>query len=57
MNKSFSTKQLGFIKGRSTVTKLLEILDKWTDWLESGGQIYVIYTDLKNAFDKVPHSY
>lgn len=54
-NKLFSEKQFGFIKGRSTVTQLLEILDKWTDWLESGGQIDVIYTDLEKAFDKVPH--
>ena len=42
-NNLFSTKQFGFIKGRSTVTQLLKILDKWTDWLESGGQIDVIY--------------
>jgi len=26
-----------------------------TDWLESGGQIDVINTDLEKAFDKVPH--
>lgn len=54
-NNLFSSKQFGFIKGRSTVTQLLEILDKWTDWLESGGQIDVIYTDLEKAFDKVCH--
>jgi len=53
--KLFSTKQFGSIKGRSAVTQLLEISDKWTDWLESGGQIDVIYTDLEKAFDKVPH--
>jgi len=40
---------------RSTVTQLLEILDKWTDWLESGCRIDVIYTDLDKAFDKVIH--
>ena len=54
-NNLFSTKQFGFIKGRCTVTQLLEILDKWTDWLESGGQIDVIYMDLEKAFDKVSH--
>ena len=52
-NNLFSSKQFGFIKGRSTVTQLLQILDKWTDWLESGGQIDVIYADLEKAFDKV----
>ena len=52
----FCNRQYGFIKGRSTVTQLLTILDKWTDALESGGQIDVIYTDLEKAFDKVPHN-
>ena len=47
----FCNRQYGFIKGRSTVTQLLTILDKWTDTLESGGQIDVIYTDLEKAFD------
>jgi hypothetical protein len=50
-NNLFSNKQFGFIKGRSTVTQLLEILDTWTEWLEDGGQIDVIYTDLEKAFD------
>ena len=55
-NKLFSDKQYGFLKGRSTVTQLIEILDiKWTDWLEGGGQIDVIYMDLEKAFDKVSH--
>jgi hypothetical protein len=54
-NKFFSTKQFGFLKGRSTVTQLLKILDDWTEQLESGGRVDVIYTDLEKAFDKVPH--
>ena len=54
-NNIFSHKQYGFVKGRSTVTQLLKIMDKWTDYLESGGQIDVIYTDIEKAFDKVPH--
>ena len=49
-----NTKQFGFIKGRSTVMQLLMVLDKWTECLELGGQIDVIYTDLEKAFDKVP---
>jgi len=44
-----------FIKGRSTVSQLLQILDKWTASLENGGQIDVTYTDSEKAFDTVPH--
>jgi len=55
LNHLFSNKQFGFIKGRSTSLQLLKILDKWTELLENGGQIDVIYTDLEKAFDKIPH--
>ena len=41
MNKLFSTRQLGFIKGKSTVLQLLQILDDWTLKLENGGQMNV----------------
>ena len=55
-NNLFSNKQYGFIKGRSTVSQLLTLMDKWTEASEQGGQIDVIYTDLEKAFDKVPHN-
>jgi len=35
--------------------KLLGIIDEWTECLESGGQINVIYADFEKAFDKVSH--
>ena len=35
--------------------QLLHMLDDWTEDLESGGQIDVIYTDCEKACDKVPH--
>ena len=54
-NKLFTNRQFGFLKGRSTVTQLLQILDDWTEALELGGRIDVIYTDFEKAFDKVPH--
>ena len=54
-NKLFSDKQFGFIKGRSTVLQLLQIMDKWTEFLDLGGQVDVVYTDLEKAFDKIPH--
>jgi len=56
-NNEFSNKQFGFIIGRPTVMQLdlLKVMDMWTESLESGGQIDVVYTDLEKAFDKVPH--
>jgi retron-type reverse transcriptase len=54
-NKLFSNKQYGFIKGRSTAQQLLKVLEDWTDKLENGGRIDVLYTDLEKAFDRVPH--
>jgi len=53
INKLFHNNQYGFIKGRSTTTQLLKILDEWTDYLEGEGQIDVIYIDFAKAFDKV----
>jgi len=34
---------------------LLHMMDKWTDRLDDGGQMDVIYSDFEKAFDKVPH--
>ena len=31
-------------------------MDDWTEMLEDGGQIDVIYTDFEKAFDRVPHN-
>ena len=39
----------------STMLQLLHMLDKWTEYLENGGQIDVIYSDFEKAFDKVLH--
>ena len=41
--------------GRSCTTQLLEVMDKWTDILDNGGTLDVIYLDLAKAFDSVPH--
>ena len=35
--------------------QLIRMTDKWTKYLESGGQIDTIYSDFEKAFDKVPH--
>ena len=54
-NDLISDKQYGFISGRSTSLQPLHMLDKWTDYLEYGGQIDVLYSDFEKAFGKVPH--
>ena len=51
-----SKNQFGFIKGRSTVLQLLKVLDTWTETLDNGGCIDVLYCDFMKAFDKVPHA-
>jgi Reverse transcriptase (RNA-dependent DNA polymerase) len=35
--------------------QLLQVLDKWTEILDKGGSIDVIYLGLAKAFDTVPH--
>ena len=54
-NKLFSTKQFGFISGRSTTLQLLTVLESWTKTLDEGGTVDCIYMDFMKAFDTVPH--
>ena len=54
-NKIVSRHQHGFTAGRSCITQLLETLDIWTEVLDNGGSIDVVYTDFMKAFDSVPH--
>ena len=56
VNNLFRSKRYGFITGRSTVLQLLKIFNDWTEMLEHGGQIDVIYIDFEKAFDRVPHN-
>ena len=55
-NNLFSPKQFGFLGGKSNVLQLLKVLDIWTEILDQGGHIDVIYCDFMKAFDKVPHN-
>ena len=54
-NNLLSEKQFGFISGRSTVLQLIQVLEKWTETLDQGGCVDVVYCDFMKAFDKVPH--
>ena len=44
MNKFdlFSTRQFGFMGGRSTSLQLLKVLDKWTSVLDQGGVFHTV---------------
>ena len=50
-----SPHQHGFVSGRSCTTQLLNVLDIWTEVLDEGGCVDVIYMDFQKAFDTVPH--
>ena len=54
-NNIISRHQHGFVPGRSCVTQILEALDVWTNILDEGGGVDVIYMDFQKAFDSVPH--
>ena len=47
--------QHGFRQGRSCITQLLEVMDKFSNFTDSGQDFDVIYLDFKKAFDSVPH--
>ena len=47
--------KLGKSWRRSSVLQPIHMLDKWTEYLESGGQIDAVYTYFEKAFNKVPH--
>lgn len=53
--KYLSSRQHGFVRGRSAETNLLELTQKGLDTIESGRQLDVIYTDFRKAFDRVDH--
>ena len=54
-NKLFSTNQHGFVPFRDCMTNLLTCLELWTEMIENGEAVDVVYTDFSKAFDSVPH--
>ena len=54
-HKLLSSKQFGFISGRSTTTQLLYFIDKCVNSIAEGNVVDVIYFDFAKAFDSVPH--
>ncbi|PIC54518.1 hypothetical protein B9Z55_003739 [Caenorhabditis nigoni] len=51
----WSPSQHGFLPKRSTVTNMLEAMNDWTEALDRGEQVDIIYIDFAKAFDRVPH--
>ena len=54
-NNLLSDEQQGFRSGRSCATQLLNVLQEWTEYIESNEIWDTVYLDLSNAFDKVSH--
>ena len=54
-NNLMSPCQHGFLPRKSCMTQLLCALDDWTETLDSGNSVDVLYLDFKKAFDSVPH--
>ena len=52
---SFSTKQYGFIEGRKKSLQLIKVIDDWTEILDKGVILGVVYMDFQKAFDTVPY--
>ena len=55
INNLFSPSQHGFIAGRSCTTQLLIAMDYWTQSLNDGYPVAIVYLDFRKAFDLVPH--
>ena len=56
-NSILADKQFGFLGGRCTILQLLITMDEWTEILDRGGAIDVIYCDFQKAFDTVAHNH
>ena len=54
-DKMFDYLLHGFMPRRSCVTQLLTALHYWTESLEKGIPVDVLYLDFSRAFDSVPH--
>ena len=55
-NHLFADEQHGFVLMRNCVSQLLESMEAWSQIIEEGGCIVIIYTDFSKAFDSVPHT-
>jgi hypothetical protein len=54
-NQLLTKYQHSFIKGRSCVTQLFAVLDKWTEAMSMEKYMDAIYLDFAKPFVSVPH--
>ena len=47
--------QHGFMDGRSCTSKLMSVLDVWTQILDKSESLNAVYLDFQKTFDTVPH--
>jgi Reverse transcriptase (RNA-dependent DNA polymerase) len=56
ISAKISDRKHGYMKGRSTVTNLVEFPNFAFDEMENGRQVDCVYTDFSKAFDRVNHA-
>ena len=54
-NAPISPRQWGFMESRSTISALIKVIDDWSSALDQGKEVCVVFFDVSEAFDKVPH--
>ena len=52
----FSDAQFGFMSLRSCALQLLDMMEKWTEWIDQGYSFDCVYSNFRKAFDTVPHA-
>ena len=52
-NNLFTNKQFGFLSGRSTSLRVLNVVDQWTKDLDEGRSVDCIYMDFQKCVDTV----
>ena len=57
LNNSVSNKQFGFLKGRSAEIQMIRVMGDWTNYLDQGMTVDIVYMDFMKAFDKVSHDH
>ncbi|CAG2208047.1 unnamed protein product [Mytilus edulis] len=53
--KCYELVNMAAVPGRSCVSQLLEVLDEWSELIDSGFPLDSIFLDFSKAFDTVPH--